>query len=211
MSAHGFKADRGASFASIERAAYRTRKIVAPGSITAAVPGMALLENLDQHWANADGRRINLNYGVSDIRVEALTRYDAVLDQMIIVVSERTYRDLAKNVPRARFALCHEIGHAVLHFDQAVRLAGIPHQTAALMRGSAPKHPPYLDTEWQANAFASSLLMPAKGLAELEQRGGLSISMVQFAFGVSYSAAGYRLVAYNKRRAELLSAVDGTM
>ena len=66
-------------------------------------------------------------------------------------------------------------------------------------------HKPYEDTEWQANAFASSLLMPARGLAALEERyGQLSAVMISDKFKVSYETAGYRLTLFNQRRGELL-------
>jgi Zn-dependent peptidase ImmA (M78 family) len=77
-------------------------------------------------------------------------------------------------------------------------------QQAAFHRGQSD-HKPYEDTEWQANAFAGSLLMPASGMATLEEQNGhLSTAMVSSVFKVSSEAAGYRLRLFNERRGELL-------
>jgi len=62
----------------------------------------------------------------------------------------------------------------------------------------------FLDTEWQANAFASALLMPASAIFALERRSG-SLSPVDIAehFRVSEEAAGYRLDLYTTREPRL--------
>jgi Zn-dependent peptidase ImmA (M78 family) len=58
-------------------------------------------------------------------------------------------------------------------------------QQAAFHRGHTD-HKPFLDTEWQANAFASALLMPARGLAALEeQHGRISLPMISDTLKVS--------------------------
>ena len=107
--------------------------------------------------------------------------------------------------PRAGYFVAHELGHVVLHPDQLVRLAEMPtNQQTSFHRGRAD-HKPYEDTEWQANAFASALLMPAAGLQGLEDRSGwLTTSLIAARFGVSVEAAGYRLELYQDRRDELL-------
>jgi Zn-dependent peptidase ImmA (M78 family) len=77
-------------------------------------------------------------------------------------------------------------------------------QQAAFHRG-ASKHQHFEDTEWQANGFASALLMPANGLAVLEKRfGQISAAMIQDTFNVSYEAASYRLGCFTRRKGELL-------
>ena len=76
-------------------------------------------------------------------------------------------------------------------------------QLAALHRGEQA-HRPFRDTEWQANAFASALLMPAQGLIALErEHGALTVVEIADRFGVSHEAAGYRLDLFAKRRGEL--------
>jgi Zn-dependent peptidase ImmA (M78 family) len=97
------------------------------------------------------------------------------------------------------------LGHCILHTDQLIRLAQMPtNQQTAFHRGRTG-HKPYEDTEWQANAFASALLMPARGIASLErERGYLDASLIVDRFGVSLEAAGYRLDSFTARRDELL-------
>jgi hypothetical protein len=203
----GFEADAPASYVKLERAARLVGTSIAPERGTAdAVPGLQLLENFDQHWAEVAGRRIDCNYGVSEIPVEALARYDDVTDQIVIIVSPATYHGLRNELPRARFCLCHEIGHVALHTEQLVRMASIPHRTAALMRGEWSKHPPFRDTEWQANSFAAAILMPARGLEEMRADGSLTVASVQLRYRVSAEAARIRINTFSKRRGELLAA-----
>ena len=77
-------------------------------------------------------------------------------------------------------------------------------QQAAFHRGRQD-HKAYTDTEWQANAFASALLMPVRGMVALERlKGKLTVSLIVDRFGVSREAAGYRLELYGKRKVELL-------
>jgi Zn-dependent peptidase ImmA (M78 family) len=93
----------------------------------------------------------------------------------------------------------------LLHTDQLVRLAEMPTQQQAAFHRGRKRHEPYEDTEWQANAFASALLMPAKGLRVLgKENGGLTVSLIAERFAVSPEAAGYRLDLYESRRSELL-------
>ena len=79
-------------------------------------------------------------------------------------------------------------------------------QLAAFHRGGQEvAHEAYQDTEWQANAFAGTLLMPARGLLILEQEHGeLSLAIIAEHFHVSAEAASYRLKLYNERKEELL-------
>lgn len=59
--------------------------------------------------------------------------------------------------PRDNFTLAHELGHLVLHTDHR------------LQRIAAPaKVKPYLDPEWQANAFAGELLVPLELFKKLK-------------------------------------------
>ena len=79
-------------------------------------------------------------------------------------------------------------------------------QQAAFHRGRQG-HRACDDTEWQANAFASALLMPAPGVAALERENGglLTVSMIVERFRVSREAANYRLDLFTARRLELLT------
>jgi hypothetical protein len=185
------------SYQKIEDVASRVRKILAPGNRTAALAGIALLESLDKYKVSVGNRSISLTYAVEAVPpgVEAHTRYDSENDEIVIALSETTYAALENDDPRSKFTLTHEIGHAVLHPAELVRLSQIPHTQVALLRGINATHPMYKDTEWQANAFASALLMPVTDIRKLGEKnaGVLSTVLVQRHFGVSYTAAQCRL------------------
>src|SRR5438067_11120735 len=67
-----------------------------------------------------------------------------------IIIHEDLYKEACTSWGRARFTLCHELGHFVLH---KVFKATLDTQKR---RG----HRLYEDSEWQADRFASSLLVP---------------------------------------------------
>ncbi|MCW5888938.1 MAG: ImmA/IrrE family metallo-endopeptidase [bacterium] len=194
----------------MERAARFARSVILKGvSPTQQFPDVRAFERLDDHYIKASGRPVRLDYAVNPLPpgVEALAVYDEGRDRLLVAVSPETYRGLQAGYPRARFCLCHEIGHACLHGEQLVRLGRIPHQRAVSMLRGKAEHPRYRDTEWQANAFAGALLMPAVGLAELESAGGvLTASRLQRVYGVSAHAAQIRLQVFTQRRRELLAA-----
>ena len=77
-----------------------------------------------------------------------------------------------------RFTLAHEFGHMVLHNSE---VQGFPR---AISRES--NHKPFRDSEWQADAFAAELMMPA------ERARGLSAEEIARRFGVSLQAARIR-------------------
>ncbi len=86
------------------------------------------------------------------------------------------YEDACRGDGRARFTACHELAHYVLH------------RRLALPRMRDDSIPIYQDSEWQADVFAASLLMPerhAHRFASLEQ--------AAFECGMSRAAAKYQL------------------
>ena len=197
----GFPTDRGMSYAKIEQIASNVLRVVAPDRpATEALPGLSLFERLHLYRVPFKGKMLSLDYEVIDLpsRVEAFTRYDEENEEVLVTLSSSTYDHLEKDYPRARLTVCHEIGHAVLHVRELVRLSRIPHRNA-LFRGEEPSHERYQDTEWQANAFASALLVPARGLAVLEQQGNLRATTIQKQYQVSALAAKVRLGVYERK------------
>jgi hypothetical protein len=203
----GVRADQRYSYRKLESIAEHAREQLkfAPDE---AIDPLRLFEDLHRiQIKRRDGAAIPLRGGVIALEdSEGYTRYDRLSKVMEILASERTYTRLEETHPRAGYFVAHELGHCVLHTDQLVRLAQMPtNQQAAFHRGRV-EHKPFEDTEWQANAFAGSLLMPARGIAALEKTfRGVTISMIATQFGVSQEAAGYRLDLFNDRRRELLS------
>ena len=203
----GVRADRGYSYQQLENvAAYvRDRLNCSP---TEAIDTLLLFDGHEIKVQDGTGRNIPIRGGVIDLNdSEGYARYDRRRRVIEILASPETYDWLEKGHPRGGFFVAHELGHCLLHTDQLVRLAQMPKtQQAALQRGGQEvAHETYRDTEWQANAFASALLMPARGILTLEQKySDLSPAMMATHFHVSTEAATYRLELYDRRKKELL-------
>lgn len=111
-----------------------------------------------------------------------------------IILAQTTYEAALEGDGRARFTVMHEVMHAIRHIAQLRKMKGrFQSERGILLNRNDLK--PYLDPEWQANAFASASLMPASMVLRVTH--GLnrhtSIERVSNVFGVSRSAAEYRL------------------
>ena len=202
----GVKADEKYSHKKLESIAANVREVLGFGSGSAIDP-LCLFEDLYEiSILDAAGRSIPLRSGVIALEdSEGYARYDARKGCIEVLASVNTYRWLEDRHPRAAFFVAHELGHCLLHTKQLIRLAKMPTNLQAAFHRGLADHRPYEDTEWQANAFASSLLMPARGLAALEeQHGHLSTRMIVNTFEVSNEAASIRLATYSQRKGELL-------
>jgi Zn-dependent peptidase ImmA (M78 family) len=203
----GVCADNKYSYQRLEHlAAYVRKELNLPAD--EAIDPLRLFEDLhDISISQRNGAEIPLRGGVVALDdSEGYARYDREKKIIEILASERIYDWLEESHPRGKYFVGHELGHCVLHTDQLIRLAQMPtNQQVALHRGRTD-HQPCQDTEWQANAFASALLMPASGLAALERRRRyLDAAMIVSQFGVSLEAAGYRLKLFSERKNALLS------
>ena len=204
----GVRADRGYSYRKLENFAAYVREQLR-FSPTAAINTLRLFDGLDDITVqDATGRAIPLRGNVIELKdSEGFTKYDSDRRIVEILASVKTYDWLEQDYPRGGYFVAHELGHCLLHTDQLVSLAQMPApQQAAFHRGGqAIAHAIYRDTEWQANAFASALLMPARSLLALEKKySGLCPSDIAEHFRVSAEAASYRLELYNKRKRQLV-------
>lgn len=93
----------------------------------------------------------------------------------LIILRDDVYDGMINEQGRDRFTVVHEIGHALLH----------GRVTLARAR-TKPK--PYECPEWQANTFASALLMPRQHVRVMS-----SVQELTTEFGVSKDAATVRL------------------
>jgi predicted metalloprotease len=147
-----------------------------------------------------EGEEIALQESLELCDSEGLTHWDSDARKIYVGLSEQTYGLLLDGHVRAKYTVAHELGHAILHTEQLIRLASLSRKSqAALHRDNRGDHPAYLDTEWQANAFAGSLLMPADGIRSLIED-GIAIAAARIArqYKVSTQAAHYRLMSYDK-------------
>jgi Zn-dependent peptidase ImmA (M78 family) len=202
----GIRADHKHSYRSLEKMGQKIRRTLEYDPNQPINP-LDLFEHLYKVAIKmSDGGLIPLENGVVALEdSEGYTRYDRSKNIIEILASEKTYRHLEMRHPRAAYFVTHELSHSVLHTDQLVRLAQLPtEQQAAFHRGRAD-HEACQDTEWQANALAGALLMPAKGIQALEaEHNSITVSLLANQFRVSLEAAGYRLDLYQKRREQLL-------
>jgi hypothetical protein len=202
----GVRADRGFSYRDLEIFAGEVRDYLGLGRDD-GLNALQLFENLDEiKIRTRDGKEVPLRGGVVGLEdSEGYTRYDEQRGVIEILPSELTYSWLLAGLPRAAYFVAHELGHCTLHTDQLVRLAQLPTQQQAKFHRGRADHRHCQDTEWQANAFASALLMPAKGIQTLERKhDGITAGLIAGQFGVSQEAAGYRLELYRARRHQLI-------
>lgn len=210
---NGVRADIPLSYEKLEYLAARLRPAL-KYEARQAICGKKLFEDLDgmrlgSLCHSGTTANIPITTGVSEITTEGLTRYNQERQIIEILLSEQTYRNLMQGVPRAQFALLHELAHAILHTDQLLRLSELPTSSQAAFHrgGKANHHPAYLDTEWQANGLAAALYMPAAGIAalEIENSGTLHlVASVMEEYGASFEAASNRLEVYEKYKKLLL-------
>jgi hypothetical protein len=203
---NGVRADHCYSYRKLEGlATFVRQRLKIP--LDRAIDPILLFEDLHEiEVSRTDGHQVRLGYGVVPLEdSEGYARYDRARDILEVLASEQTYRWLEQNHPRATYFIAHELGHCVLHTDQLVRLAQMPTQQQAAFHRGRKVHQAYEDTEWQANAFASALLMPAQGILTLEREANdLTVLTIAERFSVSREAAGYRLELYRQRKPQLL-------
>lgn len=73
-------------------------------------------------------------------------------DRHRILLREDVYERACDGKGRDRFTVAHEVGHYILHIPSKIVLAKLEQGMAV---------PNFMDPEWQADAFAGELLMPA--------------------------------------------------
>lgn len=97
-------------------------------------------------------------------------------DRNLIFIREDVYIRACNDEARDRFTMCHELGHLLMH------------RNVALSRID-PRNPPkiFRNSEWQADTFASHLMMPAHLLRQHS-----TVNSVMASFGVSQEAAWAR-------------------
>ena len=114
-----------------------------------------------------------------------------------IVLSSESYEKLCRNDYRTRFTAAHEIGHAILHIQQFENEQNVKFENRNDIKLYRKKDiPPYQNPEWQANSFASALLMPTEYIYEFISNNydnfNFVIGDMHFYLNVSYTAAKIR-------------------
>jgi len=114
-----------------------------------------------------------------------------------IALDNETYEGCCDDNPRDRFTVSHEICHALYHGQYLFEECSF---SSALFRCGEVK--PYEDPEWQANRYASALLMPAKMVCEVLDNPDSMFApdVLMETFEVSYTAATKRIQNLKKMR-----------
>lgn len=109
-----------------------------------------------------------------------------------VLLSETTYRGAHNGNGRDRYTAAHECFHGIKHRNQ-IRHALV--HSGGLVLYRRPEVPPYRDPEWQANVFASAVLMPAEMVRRVVRRASPfnAENAVMITFAVSRQAAGIRV------------------
>jgi hypothetical protein len=198
---------RGRSSVVIEATAADVRHLLMDSmSLWEAVDAVKLFEfALEEHGKELTGGSA-VTYAVEPLPqgIEGYTQYDPDADQFCVTLSERTYRGLTRAESRPGFTVCHEVGHLALHSKTMKRLKKLPHRELMLER-SRDQHKAYEDSEWQANRFASAMLMPALTLEHLHRRGRLDEEQVAHRYNTSYQAAQLRIRHFHEKRSQLVA------
>ncbi|WP_037471140.1 ImmA/IrrE family metallo-endopeptidase [Shewanella waksmanii] len=107
----------------------------------------------------------------------SLPNGNSATNKPIIKCRESVYHAALNGSPRDKFTLAHELGHVLLHRNT----------DPAFARAQTPSNHHYTeDAEWQANTFASELLVDSRQL-----EGVYSPRDIEQKFGISFESAGY--------------------
>lgn len=97
--------------------------------------------------------------------------------ERIVIVRQSVYDNASVGIPRDCFTLAHELGHLLLHTNV---------DSVYAFSQSPSFHHYTQDAEWQANTFASELLVDSRLLSNVNNPRD-----IEKKFGVSFETAGY--------------------
>jgi len=195
----GIRAERKMSYFSIEERANELRKRLELGQLDRFDATGFFNDVLPDSTLECKAGCITLREAIDDCTQEGMTRWNPELSVLEVVLSGTTYSLLQQEHVSARSTVAHELGHAYLHTDQIIRLSGMSLSSQVALHRQRNAHQPCEDTEWQANAFGSALLMPAEGIERLFFRlGRHSEQAIAETYWVSLESAHYRILTYER-------------
>lgn len=195
----GIRADQKQSYYSIEHAANMLRRELSLRPLDQFDALMFFDQILPEMSVKSRSGEIALREVLDECSSEGCTRWNSDESVMEVVLSGETYALLRHGHVRARSTVAHEIGHARLHTDQIIRLGGMSLISQVAFHRERNPHEACQDTEWQANAFGSALLMPAEGVERLFGRlGRESANTLTEHYCVSLESATYRIGTYRR-------------
>jgi hypothetical protein len=195
----GIRADSKEGYCSIEQNAAELRKTLQLGPLDRFDARNFFDQIIPVMTVRCRAGSITLCEAVEDCPQEGLTRWNPDSGRLEFVLSGATYELLQEDHVRARSTVAHECGHARLHTDQIIRLGGMSLISQVAFHRDRNPHQACEDTEWQANAFGSALLMPAEGIERLFMRFGRhNEQAIAESYWVSLESAHYRTLTYER-------------
>jgi Zn-dependent peptidase ImmA (M78 family) len=195
----GIRAERKMSYRSIEECAKQLRARLGLGQLDRFDATGFFNNVLPDSTVVCSAGVITLREAIENCSQEGMTRWNPELGVVEVVLSASTYSLLQLEHVRARSTVAHELGHAYLHTDQIIRLAGMSLSSHVALHRQRNAHQACEDTEWQANAFGSAVLMPADGIERLFMRFGRhNEQAIAETYWVSMESAHYRTMTYEK-------------
>lgn len=159
----------GHSRGEIQKMASRVRKLI-DISPEKPFPIVQLLEVLGTPFEDDEPPALEVEIVADEELQDNYAEYHPISNTMLI--RESVYNGACNGNGRDRFTLAHELGHFVIHRNVDYTFAR-----------SEEKVESYQDPEWQANTFASMLLIPRDQIA------GHTIDEVAEKYQVSKTAA----------------------
>lgn len=142
------------------------------------VPYFPVVDMIEKVLPLLDKGKNGFNYEILEDREMGKdeANYNPVTNVMRIRAS--VYDGACAGNGRDRFTLSHEIGHYFMHRDVDLTLSRIENRKSV---------PAYCNSEWQANTFASAIMMPDHIISGLEPEEiahfcGASISAAEIAY-----------------------------
>ena len=108
------------------------------------------------------------------------------VESATIYLTATTHAAVCSNNPRARFTICHELGHLLM-----------AHKKLLHRSDASQPHRVFEDSEWQADTWVAEFLMPLDEMHRLNLR---RADEIQGQFGVSQLAATNRAAYVQKKQ-----------
>lgn len=144
--------------------------------------------------------------------MEPLKNYDG----KIIRGNTKTIIKINSNIPyeeKTRFTIAHEIGHFLLHDRLDLEVHNDNSNTLNWFKSTEQQAKKGLQ-EWEANDFASELLMPEKAFKKFVENKKFSPSLIKgiaLKFKTSLTSVAYRIVSLNIYPLFIISTHNGTV
>ena len=165
----GIDAGQPSDTVGLESQALGLRQALCYG-VMEVINGREFYNRIQEYSVNVAGKSHRVRFRRCPLPpgIEARAKFNPESDDYEIALTEQTCHFLQTGYPRGTWTIVHEAGgHLVLHAVLLQKLRQMPIQSIDALYCGAP-HKPYVDTEWQADAFTGAFLMPAPAIQKLK-------------------------------------------